>query len=240
MCTVVYIPQKNTLFFASLRDENPNRPMALAPHIQTRNAATILSPIDAQSGGTWIGVTESQHVIILLNGGFMNHEKKTNYRKSRGLIVLELLQTENPIKEWDHINLLEIEPFTLVVWGDNKLFQLIWDGEKKYISELDNSVAYVWSSATLYDRNIKELRASMFQEWIKKNHAISSAAILEFFYSYSDKENGFIMSRHQHLKTLSYTCIEIKKPYSAVMKYHDLLNHIRQTTSLDFIQHSHL
>jgi uncharacterized protein with NRDE domain len=220
---------------ASLRDENPKRQVAKAPTIQESSVSRILAPIDAQSGGTWVGVTQSQHAIILLNGGFTNHEKKTNYERSRGLIVLEMLHAEYPMKEWEKIRTERIEPFTLIVWSNHKLFQLIWDGTTKHKTELDSTVPYLWSSSTLYNTNIKQIRNAIFHEWIKKEPEISASSILEFFRSFTDKENGFIMNRHEYLKTLSYTCIEIKPSHAANMQYHDLLNQLNYSASLDLM-----
>ena len=97
MCTVVFIPKGDKYFFASLRDESPLRPRAAVPTIYKEGDAVILSPIDAMAGGTWLGVTASGSIIILLNGGFKKHERKTNYRKSRGLIVTELLASNLPV-----------------------------------------------------------------------------------------------------------------------------------------------
>ena len=94
MCTVLFIPNKISNYFVSLRDESPMRTKALLPLIVTKNKINFLSPIDPVAGGTWIGTNEFGNTIVLLNGGFKSHQKKNNYRKSRGLIVAELLANE--------------------------------------------------------------------------------------------------------------------------------------------------
>ncbi|MEJ0104484.1 MAG: hypothetical protein WDO19_18805 [Bacteroidota bacterium] len=45
----------------------------------------------------------------------------------------------------------EIEPFTLVIWEADELFECRWDGDKKYAKHLDKHVPHIWSSATLYN-----------------------------------------------------------------------------------------
>ena len=139
MCTVVFIPQQNKKYFASLRDENPLRPQASTPQIIEENNVKFLAPIDTLAGGTWIGINEFNTVIILLNGADENHKRENDYRKSRGLIVKELLCSKQPVKDWNLINLKKIEPFTLIVFSNNNLYQLVWCGVQKTNILLDDS-----------------------------------------------------------------------------------------------------
>ena len=123
MCTVVFIPGKNEYSFASLRDESPLRPKAVGPELYTSKNITHLSTKDPLGGGTWIGANEFGNIIILLNGAFVKHEQQNNYIKSRGIIVAELLVSELPVIEWNLMNLMNVEPFTLIVWSEENLFE---------------------------------------------------------------------------------------------------------------------
>ena len=100
MCTVVFMPGSNKYYFASLRDEDPKRAKATTPILQADNNVMYLSPVDPVGGGTWIGVNEKGHVIILLNGGFEKHTDSGPYLKSRGIIVKELLTSAMPVVDW--------------------------------------------------------------------------------------------------------------------------------------------
>jgi uncharacterized protein with NRDE domain len=224
MCTVVFIPKGDRYFFASLRDESPSRPKAVVPDIYKDGDAVILSPVDAMAGGTWLGVTASGSVIILLNGGFEKHERKTNYRKSRGLIVAELLTSNLPVEDWNLMDMQGIEAYTLVVWSDGNLYQLVWDGENKYSVMLYANIPYIWSSATLYDNQAMAHRSELFQQWIGKNESVSSLSVFNFFKSFTESENGFLMNRNEQTKTLSYTFIKLQTDDSAEMQYHDFLS----------------
>jgi len=221
MCTVVYIPKDNSVFFASLRDESPLREQAIEPRINNTDAVQYLAPKDALAGGSWVGVNEFNNVIILLNGGFENHKKQNNYRKSRGLIVTELLQSELPVIEWNLMDMTNIEPFTLVVWSDHNLFQLVWDGQEKHKTLMDTTIPHIWSSSTLYNPSIKRHRKQLFNDWVKTNQPISSHSVLHFFKSFVDKDNGFIMNRSEILSTLSYSFIEIQNSEKAIFNYLD-------------------
>ena len=224
MCTVVFIPKGDRIFFASLRDENPTRPRAIAPNIKLMGNTKVLSPTDTLAGGTWLGITETGNVTILLNGAFEKHKRKFNYTKSRGSIVTELLASNSPIADWNLLKMKGVEPFTLVVWSGGNLFELVWDGEIKHCCEIQATQPNIWSSSTLYNGEAKAYRKQIFQEWINLNTSLSALSLFNFFKSYTDNENGFLMNRNEETKTLSYSFIDYKLNNSAEIQYHDFSN----------------
>ncbi len=221
MCTVVFIPGSESFYLGSLRDESPERQRAFAPEIYTSGNISFLAPKDPVAGGTWIAVNEAGIMIVLLNGGFKNHERKKHYRKSRGLIVTELLASGAPVAEWGHTDLQDIEPFTLIVWSDHKLNELVWDGCKKHRVRLEATQPYIWSSSTLYNAAAKTVRKTLFQNWVATNPNISKLSLLNFFKLFDNAENGFLMNRKNVTKTLSYTFIEYYPGQKTVMNYYD-------------------
>jgi len=221
MCTVVYIRSHSNVYFASLRDESPERLSAIAPLINIDNAIKFISPVDALAGGTWAGVNENKTVIILLNGAFGKHHKKPFYRKSRGLIVSELLSAEMPVADWKLMDMKDIEPYTLVVLNDNKLFELVWDGTKKHSLFLDDTKPHIWSSSTLYNSAAKKIRADLYHNWTITEPSITKITLLDFFKSYCDIMDGFIMNRNETVKTLSYSFITIEVDGTAQFEYDD-------------------
>jgi hypothetical protein len=236
MCTVVYIPGNGKQYFASLRDESPGRPKAIAPEKYTENDVSYLSPVDSQAGGSWIGVNTYGILIILLNGGFENHEKKKFYRKSRGLIVTELLLSAMPVIEWSLMNLDGIEPFTLIVAADKNLFRLVWDGEQKQRINLDTDRPHIFSSSTLYTAQARAYRQDLFENWIAMYPPVTKLSLLNFFNTSTDKQNGFLIDRDGKTKTLSYTFLEIDPQVSAVMDYYNLLNYTHTSESIGLEQ----
>lgn len=234
MCTVVYIPGDNNCFFASLRDESPQRPHATVPDIYVVGNSSFLSPLDPMAGGTWIGVNEVGNVILLLNGGFENHQKKKSYRKSRGLIVSELLISEIPVVDWNLMDLEDIEPFTLITRADGNLFQLVWDGTDKHRIRLESNLPHIWSSATLYNAGVRTYREELFQNWVAMNPPVSKLSVLNFFKSYTDIENGFIMNRNDEIKTLSYSFIEFYDNRYAVLNHYNFLTYNYISRQINF------
>lgn len=178
------------------------------------------------AGGTWLGINDYKNVVILLNGGFEKHSHQNDYRKSRGLIVTDLLNTVTPLNDWVVLDLDSIEPFTLMVWSGGLLNHLVWDGIAKHQKELDVSLPHILSSSTLYKSESKEKRAFLFQNWMATHPAISSASLLDFFKSFSDSENGFIMNRNEKVKTLSYSFIELSDNAKADLSYLELQSNL--------------
>jgi uncharacterized protein with NRDE domain len=232
MCTVVFMPGSNKYYFASLRDEDPKRAKAAIPALQSNNKVIYLSPADPVGGGTWIGVNETGHVIILLNGGFEKHRINRPYLKSRGVIVKDLLSSAMPVVDWMLMDMENIEPYTLVVWADNNLFQLVWDGAAKHRIRLATDTPHLWASSTLYNNKTRTYRSELFENWIATNPKISKKSLLDFFNSFEDNENGFIINRNERIKTLSYSFIELTAE-TALMSYLDLQSLTDKATAIE-------
>lgn len=210
MCTVsIFYKGNNDFVLTSNRDEAPNR-SALSPDFYTINNTQLLMPKDEQSGGSWIGASNKNRVVCLLNGGFKLHERKPNYRQSRGIVVTDLLTTTNIKNTVNTYNFKDIEPFTIVVvdWGSTlKFYELVWDENQIHFQQLPLETK-IWSSSTLYTEEKKQARRDWFQDFKSKNK-LSSKTLLEF-HKTAGKGNvdfGVVMDRGI-VKTTSITQIE--------------------------------
>src|SRR5215203_4046611 len=113
MCTVTFIPLSDRVFITHNRDEQKSRTKALPPANYIINDQTVLFPKDSQGGGSWIGINKRGHSAVLLNGAFDKHIQAPSYRKSRGLILLDILASHDLLQTFQTIDLENIEPFTL-------------------------------------------------------------------------------------------------------------------------------
>ena len=219
MCTVSFVCTNDAIIITSNRDEKVIRP-AIPPKNYTLNGKHIVYPKDSKAGGTWYVVDENGTVLVLLNGADEKHEPQLPYQKSRGLIVLEMISSASPKLFWDEIDLEKIEPFTLVLFQEKQLFQLRWNGVEKSTVLLENDKNYVWSSSTLYSKDIREQRSSWFCAFLDSNPEITEAKMLHFHrYTEADNnEHGLVINRNNELKTLSITQTVIKK--NKVMIHH--------------------
>jgi len=189
MCTVTFIPLNNNDFIlTSSRDVPFSREKSSFPKKYKEDKVELFFPRDGRAGGTWIGTSDKHRLICLLNGGFENHQQKEFYDKSRGIIVKDLLKSDDITESCKQIDLKNVEPFTLVIVEWNRpidktgselgLFEFVWDGMKKHFKILPQNPK-IWSSSTLYSDGMKELRMEWFYDW-KMNQAFDQKSILEF------------------------------------------------------------
>ena len=220
MCTVTFIKTNKGVIITSNRDEKIVRAKALAPQEYLINNLRVTFPKDTQAGGTWIAQTNNT-CVVLLNGAEEKHISAPTYRKSRGQIVLDLISGD-AIIDWQLINLENIEPFTLIVYQNDKLFQFRWNGNIKENIELDPNKAYIWSSSTLYSKEIKTKREEWFTAFLNKNPQPTPNQLIDFhsFTESSNIENGLQINRNNIYKTVSIT--QIEKNNCTTMNYIDL------------------
>ena len=228
MCTVSFVNANGKIIITSNRDEKTLRPNAIEPKNYGINNKKIIYPKDKKAGGTWFAIDEYATILVLLNGANEKHILKESYRKSRGLIVLELISSKSAIAEWKHIDLENIEPFTLVLFENQKLYQLQWNEIEKNTKVLDTNQNHIWSSSTLYSKEIREKRANWFYAFLSRgfgNKPEVNADELFNFHRYTEEENtehGLVINRNDTLKTLSITQTVIEKNKVAI-HYNDLI-----------------
>ncbi len=224
MCTVTYIPVNNSFFLTSNRDEKKVRLKAEQPQWYKFASGQLLFPKDGNAGGTWMALHENGNAMVLLNGATENHPYAPPYRKSRGLIFLDIFDHPQPLSAFEQIHLHKIEPFTLVIRQASQLFETRWNGQEKMINELDAASSYIWSSATLYNNAIIQKREQWFASFLKEYKLINGKEILHFhrFAGDGDHENDVMMNRNNELFTVSITQLHRNNDIS-LMHYHDLV-----------------
>ncbi len=223
MCTVTFVPTPGGVFLTSNRDEKSVRAQALFPREYSFSTGRLLFPKDADAGGTWISIHENGNAIVFLNGGLHKHISQPPYRKSRGLILLDLLDSESPFRQFLAISLEGIEPFTAIIRDDNALYECRWDGNDKYTKTKDITQSHIWSSVTLYTDDVIAKREQWFRSWLSENPAPSHEEILRFhqFTGDGDSWNDLTMNRGGETFTVSITSLKLTAD-GASMTYLDL------------------
>lgn len=211
MCTVTYLPLGNNNFIlTSNRDESPRR-RTIPPKKYDENGVTLTYPKDELAGGTWIGLSEKNRLVCLLNGGFTKHKRNESYRMSRGVIVKEILTADDAMAHINNYNFENIEPFTIVLvdWNTQlETYELVWDGETKHFKKL-NQTPHIWSSSTLYDEEMKQLRRTWFADWLTEQDTFQQENILTF---HKDDKKGTagtsLKMKRPNVETVSITSVE--------------------------------
>jgi hypothetical protein len=230
MCTVTFLPfNQREFILTSNRDEDILRPPAL-PIMEYKIAGrTVYFPKDQLANGTWIAYDIKGYTLCLLNGAFEPHKVKGNYRKSRGLMLLDFFEYNDPhtfAKQYDFDN---IEPFTLIMaysCSDTEtvlLYELKWDGKEATIFTHDSTLPAIWSSVTLYTKKIIDDRQQWFNLWLEKHVDYTSKEILFFhhFGGIGSLENDLMINRGNK-KTISVTCITKHLTHTDII-YEDLI-----------------
>ncbi|WP_435624891.1 NRDE family protein [Flagellimonas sp.] len=224
MCTVSFIASQGNYYITSNRDEHVSRPSAFEPKQEVVNDMRILFPKDPKAGGTWFAINELGHVGVLLNGAFKKHKSLGNYKKSRGLVLLDIMSKESPESYLEKIDLEGIEPFTVVLFQQGRLLEMRWDENKQHRKALSTSENYIWSSATLYDEEVIQHRERLFSNFMERVADVGPEDIVGFHSNnHSDFENGFIIDRKTGLKTFSVTQAVLKGEDTSLGHF-DLLN----------------
>ena len=218
MCTVTFIPFKNSFFITSNRDESPDRQAVGIKSFHSGESNTIHFPLDETSGGSWIALSDEGRAVCLLNGGFESFIPNPPYRMSRGQVVIAAAK-ENDVDQFiTKFELKDIAPFTLVIFEKQSLVQLVWDGEQKHILSLPSGLPHIWSSATLYPLHVREWRKSLFVKWMNENNEYNRESIIAFHQmANGDPDNGFVMNRNEIVKTLSVTSIVLRKNSGSIL-----------------------
>jgi uncharacterized protein with NRDE domain len=228
MCVLTYLPLTTEGFiFTHNRDESSLRPKAIYPKQYFVHNQLVIYPKDSKAGGTWVA-TSSEFSLCLLNGAFESHSPTPPYRQSRGQVILDFFgyhSFPDFLRNYDFNN---IEPFTLIVmdtFNKYELTELRWDGKDVFINSKDNQKPHIWSSATLYNKQVRQAREGWFSEWIQDNIDYSGEDILKFHHNggNGDTHNSLKMNRNDELLTQCITQIRRSSNHVYELVYQDLL-----------------
>jgi len=209
MCTVTYLPTKNGYYLTSNRDEIVSRAIGKISELKREKNQSIYLPQEPLAKGSWIATSTNNRSIVVLNAAFKPHVRKAKYKKSRGLVMIELIESKDLnsfIKQYDFS---EIEPFTFVIFDANRLIDFRWDGENKHFQKLPTHQPIIWASWMLYDELAQQKRKNWLNSWLINYPNYTFKDVL-YFHKYSgdgDLANDIQMQRGNDLKTISITSI---------------------------------
>lgn len=208
MCTLTYVPVANGFVLTSSRDESPKR-VATPPSAYEYEGERLVFPKDKLSQGSWLISNDRGRASSLLNGGLQPHQRRDSYRKSRGIVHLDLYLFSGLEEFARDYNLQDIEPFTVVSVEGSQIFQLVWTGSEKLLDWFDGRKPKIWSSSMLYNAEMKKMREDWFSEWLNSNIELGSERMMEFHQqSFTDDPRcDVIMQRETGVRTTSITQI---------------------------------
>ncbi len=143
---------------------------------------------------------------------------------SRGLILLDYFEFQGIQHFVEQYPMIGIEPFTMIVVEDEKLFEYRWDGANHHLVQMSFQEPHIWSSCTLYPPGVQNKRAQWFDIWQKKHEEYSRQDILAFHQNAGNGDvwNGLVMNRENVVRTVSITSV-VKNASGMQMRFLDLL-----------------
>ncbi|MDI9359086.1 MAG: NRDE family protein [Phycisphaerales bacterium] len=238
MCAVTFIPKHNGgAVFTSNRDVYFNRPTDPLKEYALPDGGKLYYPKDLDKFGTWAIFSSDGTAAILLNGAEKNHAPLPFYRKSRGSVLIDLFYNPNRPKlaVIEKMDFADIENCTVILFEQQKLYQIRWNGTHLDIQVLDAHKPYIWSSCTLYTAAVVEERKQWFEDFLSENVSkqITQSMVLHFHLHAGEEK-----PKHKSLKvdlpaiqtkTVSVTSFDIA-PNKAFLVYDDILNPSKSVT----------
>ncbi len=149
MCSLTWLRRADgyELFFN--RDESKRRLPGLPPALRRRAGVEFLAPLDADAGGTWLGINAFGLTLGLLNGA--SRGPGPSVPVSRGLLVLDLLDSPGSAevaRRLEACDLARRRPFELVALEPrSNLLHAVWDGAEVSVEWLEERAQPLSSSS---------------------------------------------------------------------------------------------
>ncbi len=141
--------------------------------------------------------------MVLLNGAFKRHQRQEPYRMSRGLILLDLMSSNNLPLAWEEYLLVDIEPFTIIYFDKNQnLQQWVWDGKLKHNQSMDPKKVHCWMSSPLYEDQERLERKKELIEVLDQDYSEQSIHNFQTRCRYKYKKYG---RTFESIQTVSHT-----------------------------------
>ena len=208
MCTVTAFLDNQKFILTSNRDIPTDRVHSTPPEKIKYNRCSIISPIDPEGKGTWIGASKYLIASLLNNKGPENSDLD-----SRGILVYNILSMKLSSKNLKDESKF-FNPYVLILFDirSRELREYSWDGitfeESKITSPFN-----IWTSNTIYSKEESSDKEKIFLNTCSDKS--TSKDILNFHL----KSENILNS---NIKTTSITQVNYQSKSN--IKYYDLIN----------------
>ncbi len=216
MCTLsLFRPPAGGYHIYMNRDERHERAKAKPPQLLEANNK-VHGPLDPPSGGTWIAFNDKGYWGCLLNGYF-DDKNMPPPRKSRGLILTELLAQANPMASAETINAVDYASFRLVVGSPSEHCLWVWNGHdykpSDFHAEVDNR-AFFLTSSSWNQKEVIQQRTTLFDEYIKAGG--TGESLPNFHHTQEPTPESAPMMTRSYSATQSITQLHIQDHHSEI------------------------
>lgn len=212
MCTLTWARLEDgyELFFN--RDERRTRPLGLPPHERSSAGVRWVAPIDAEAGGTWLGVNERGLSVGLLNGYRAGDASDRDY-ESRGLLVARMLGGADT--EAVRAGLSELDPrrfrsFVLVALEPGRdALRATWDLAELVVERVADGVL-PFSSSSKDPGGAHEHRGRLFRARAAEHGGVAPGWLAPFHASHEPERGPWSVCMHREdASTVSRTRVRV-------------------------------
>ncbi|TGK07557.1 NRDE domain protein [Leptospira semungkisensis] len=217
MCTAfIYRDPSRRIFGVGFnRDESVKREPALFPRlIESPNNSKAIAPIDAEAGGTWIGISQNAEITCLVNY-YEATLKLLRNPVSRGLLVRSVLLGERTPESYTAQELEKYYPFKLFQVNEETTKIFIWDGKTYEIQE-DKENFTVFGSSFTQGPKAQVSRREIFDSHFRPKEMPDSHGFVhmakEFLISHLPEQGALSACMHRRdAHSVSRTVISVDK-----------------------------
>ncbi len=221
MCTLSWWIDADKRGVLFNRDEKRTRSKGHPPRLVEEDTSKpkVLMPLDPDAGGSWIGVNEHGLIVALLNN-YPHYQEPLANQRSRGLLVLDLLQSCSTAAESmaavEATDLTNYRGFLLFAMGSNGTpLAREWAGEHlQKLPLLEDGGLAVLTTSSVRRKDCEAYRGELFANLPRSAEALR---IAHQHYRRSDSALGPLMVR-EDAATDSITEITVKHR-TAHMRY---------------------
>jgi len=215
MCTVSWLRQADGYVLLCNRDERRTRKPAAGPRLAERHGVRFVAPVDGDHGGSWIGVNQFGLSLCLLNRyGDWNPEANQSYT-SRGLLLLDLLDCEQPERVRERVAGIELQnfqPFTMAVLAVGEPAMLIeWTGFECLVQH-DAEMQMPLTSSSTKQPDIYAVRHEHLQQTISAAGKFARDQLWEFHRSHWPAAGPYSVCMHRDdAATVSLSAVTVTR-----------------------------
>jgi hypothetical protein len=226
MCTITVVPHERGVRLVCNRDERRTRPAALPPRIHHLGGHPALFPRDPQGGGTWIGVNGAGIAVALLNRCRTVDANDTTPKRSRGLVVRELLRCTSLSQAAAAVEALDpraFEPFQVVIVGERRVLAATSAaGTRIRCTAQRFAKPLLFTSSSLGDRLVDGPRRRLFDRLVVRSRAGWLSGQAQFHeHQWRDRPDISVRMERDDARTVSRTKIDVTND-GALVQYEAL------------------
>lgn len=212
MCTVTLIRTAAGFRLLCNRDERRSRSPALPPRVRTSAGRRMLYPVDPDSGGTWLGVSDAGLMACLLNANPSRPGPDAGMR-SRGEIVPALLHArslDDALLAALALDVRAFPPFRLLLADAERSIVIGTDGGAPMAESVRaGGPPLMLTSSSLGDRVVEGPRRALFNLLFAAPKDPLQAQTVFHRHRWDDQPHLSVSMRREDARTVSLTTVDL-------------------------------